>query len=282
MNDSSLFCIGNQTAFSAPPLVAFGYAIKHGFDAFEFFPDGGPSGRGWAAVDLSAHTRAFIRAKAAQHGIRLSVHASLAADPRTAEGTEAFDRDADFARDIGARTVIIHLVPSDLDAFAEGTLAVLDRLVPAGMILSIENTVAMAPEDFDVLFARLGKLDPPRAQHIGMCLDIGHANLHAGTRNDYLAYVDRLSPRVPIVHVHAHENRGDRDSHMTLFTGHAADDPSGVEGVVRRLHQRRFAGSLILEQWPEPPSLLLTARDRLRAMIELITADERRTCGIGS
>jgi sugar phosphate isomerase/epimerase len=108
-----------------------------------------------------------------------------------------------------------------------------------------------------------------RARSVGLCLDIGHANLFEGTRNDYLGYLDRLSARVPIVHVHAHENRGDHDSHMTLFTGPAGENPLGIEGLVRRLIERSYSGSIIFEQWPRPASLLATARNRLRAIIEV-------------
>jgi sugar phosphate isomerase/epimerase len=100
-----------------------------------------------------------------------------------------------------------------------------------------------------------------------MCLDVGHANLHATTRNDYIGYVDRLRPEVPIIHVHLHENDGDRDSHLVIFTGAAAHDPSGVAALLDRLERRSFAGNVILEQWPQPPELLAQARDRLLEMV---------------
>jgi len=96
-----------------------------------------------------------------------------------------------------------------------------------------------------------------------MCLDVGHANLYAGTRNDYLAYVDSLSADVVISHVHLHENWGDADSHLPLFTGPAERDASGITGLVGRLVQRGFAGCIVLEQWPDPPALLDIARQRL-------------------
>jgi sugar phosphate isomerase/epimerase len=112
---------------------------------------------------------------------------------------------------------------------------------------------------------------------VGLCLDVGHANLCAETRNDYLAYVDRLAPEVVISHVHLHENWGDEDSHLTLFTGPAGRDPAGVEGLVDRLVRRGFAGCIILEQWPDSPALLDLARDRLA---DLIAA--RRQVGVTS
>ena len=74
---------------------------------------------------------------------------------------------------------------------------------------------------------------------------------------------------MPIVHVHLHENRGDHDSHMMLFTGPAGENPLGIEGLARRLIERSYSGSIIFEQWPRPSSLLSMARNRLRAIIEV-------------
>ncbi len=259
--------IGNQTAFSAPPLVPFEYALAHGFDAFEFFPDEKPAGQGWRSSDWSRSERTALRAKALDHAVRLSVHASLGADPSRREGVDAIARDLDFAHDLGAQVLVIHGAPSDVEAFAEGIVSIARGCRGAGIDIAIENTIAMAPEDFSPLFAQIARRGLTEAARVGVCLDIGHANLHPRTRNQYLTYLDRLSPELPILHLHAHENRGDADSHLTLFTGPAGKDSSGIEGLVRRLRQRAFSGSVILEQWPNPPSLLVTARDRLRAML---------------
>jgi sugar phosphate isomerase/epimerase len=277
MAEPSRIHIGNQTAFSAPPLQPFAFAIQQGFDAFEFFPDGAPAGPGWATEDVSPETRAFIRTQAKVRGIRLSVHASLAADPLTAAGLAEFASDVAFARDIGARLVNLHLVAGDPEVLSRALLPLAAPLDAVGLQLSLENTLTTAPEDINRLFACLRAVDRARARPIGVCLDIGHANLHSGTRNDYLKYLDRLSARVPIVHLHAHENRGDQDGHMTLFTGPAGEDPSGIEGLVQRLLGRGYTGSMILEQWPEPHELLLAARDRLRAIIDAAEAGKRAT-----
>jgi hypothetical protein len=84
---------------------------------------------------------------------------------------------------------------------------------------------------------------------------------------------------VPIVHWHAHENWGDRDSHLTLFTGPSARDEAGLRGLVRRLVRRGFCGSVVLEQWPQPPGLLVEARDRLRALWISVAAEEGMPAG---
>ncbi len=259
-------CIGNQTAFFAPVRDPFVFAVEQGFDAFELFPDGGPHGRGWSAEDIGADERAFLRATASVRHLRLSVHAALESG-LGGEGARAkLSRDIDLARDVGARVLNIHLVPDPVESYCRATLSLVDTLARDGITLALENTVFTGPEDVNRVFACLQDLDAARARHIGLCLDIGHANLYCKTRNDYLAYLDGLAAHVPIVHAHLHENWGDGDKHLTLFTGPASRDPSGVVGVLRRLRRRNYTGSMILEQWPTPPTLLVTARDRLLAL----------------
>ena len=102
-----------------------------------------------------------------------------------------------------------------------------------------------------------------------MCLDPGHANLCRETLNDYLRFIDLLDPRIPIIHVHMHENHGDSDSHLPLFTGPARHNPSGIRGIIDRLSGRGFSGAIILEQWPRPRRMLHEARKRLAEMLIL-------------
>src|SRR5262249_15591604 len=98
----------------------------------------------------------------------------------------------------------------------------------------------------------------------------------AGTRNNYVGFVDLLGGHVPIIHWHAHENWGDRDSHLTLFTGPSARDDRGLRALVRRLLRRGFKGSVVLEQWPYPPERLVEARDRLRLLFESVGKEVRQ------
>ncbi len=269
MARTTRFFIGNQTAFSAPVADPFGFALDHDFAAFEFFPGGGPRGQGWAAEDVTAPERARFGAAARTQGLRLSVHAGLAASLFEEAGRARLARDIELARDLGARVVNIHF-PShdDLEANGRAVLALADQLGPLGITLALENTVSVGPDDLNRFFARLPGRAGRRTRDIGLCLDIGHANLYQGTHNDYLGFLDRLGPHVPIVHAHLHENWGDADQHLPLFTGPAKRDPSGPAGLLHRLGQRSFRGSLILEQWPTPPTLLVEARDRLRGMQE--------------
>jgi sugar phosphate isomerase/epimerase len=262
--------IGNQSAFSAvTPMLPFEYAAANGFDAFEWFPDKHESGEGWDEGDIDAEMRSCIRDKALKHYIALSVHAALPADPRESESRELIFRDIAFAEDIGAILLNIHLLNDEgIMNYVEAIKPVIKRTARAGIKLSIENTLYTGPENFNELFRILEKDKSLTASHIGMCLDLGHANLYEATRNDYLRFIDLLEPHVPIIHVHMHENYGDSDSHLPFFIGPAGKDTSGVQGFVERMKKRGFSGSIILEQWPQPPLLLNEARDRLYHMFD--------------
>ena len=99
-----------------------------------------------------------------------------------------------------------------------------------------------------------------------MCLDLGHANLSSFSRNNFLKFLDLLDPDIPIIHIHMHENYGDNDSHLPIFTGPAGENDLGIQEFIHRMRKRRYSGSIIFEQWPEPPTLLNEARDRLYNM----------------
>ena len=247
--------IGNQTAWSAPSLMMpFEYAVENGFDAFEWFPDKKSPGEGWDETDIDADTRGRIRSTALRHDVRLSVHAPWQANPLKPEARPLLHRSFDFAREIGAPLLNIHLyAEGGLDAYLMAVAPLIGLLPEAGIQLALENTPLTSPWHFNEFFARLREVQPAGADSVGMCLDIGHANLCEATRNDYLRYLGELDPRVPIIHIHIHENWGDGDSHLPIFTGPARRDSQGIESLLERIEKRNFSGSIILEQWPEPP-----------------------------
>ncbi len=257
--------IGNQTSFSAPtPVLPFEYAIENGFDAFEWFPDRHGTA-GWDTRCMDAGVRRYIRDRAAAHDIALSVHASLQGNPLEARTHGTILQDIDFARDIGAGIVNIHLyADKGPDDYVAALMPFARLAAEAGISLSIENTPLTVPGDFNRVFS--GLRETGEAAHVGMCLDLGHANLCGPTRNDYLRFIDLLDPRIPVIHIHMHENFGDSDSHLPLFTGPAGKDTRGLSEFIRRMKRRGFSGSVILEQWPQPPLLLNEARDRLYYM----------------
>lgn len=262
------FKIGNQTAWFAPSITEpFEYALSNGFDAFEWFPDKKETGDGWSEEDLSEETRVYIMDTAIAAGIRLSVHVPWRWNPFTPGSSEEMARATRLADDIGAAVMNIHFHNKEgAAAFAEAIGPLIDELSRKKMRLSIENTPETAPEDFNELF-RLLAPGPAETSAVGMCLDLGHANLCSKTRNDYLRYIDLLDRELPVIHVHLHENYGDSDRHLPLFTGPSRRDDAGIRGFIDRMKQRGFSGSLILEQWPDPPRLINGARHRLLSMI---------------
>jgi sugar phosphate isomerase/epimerase len=271
MKDSLAICIGNQTAFAAATILEpFHYALANGFDAFEWFPDKRHGGQGWDGTDLDAALRAEIRRAAQAKGVRLSVHAHWSANPLSPDASAVLSRDLEFAEALGAALVNVHLYTEmGIPSYARAVLPLLQQAADMGLQLSIENTPETTPQHFNELFAELQTMDVPGSPRAGMCFDLGHANLCPATHNDYLSYLEQLAPHVPIIHLHAHENWGDADTHLPLFTGPAAADGRGIDEFVKRIWRRRYTGSLILEQWPQPPSLLNAARDRL---VELLHA----------
>ena len=269
MNRTAGIRIGNQSAFSASTVTQpFEYAVANGFDAFEWFPDKKESGEGWEESDLDAETRHYVKDTALKHDIRLSVHAPWQANPLRQEDRRVLLKNIEFANDISASLFNIHLYTDEgITSYVQAIIPLIEDLAQLGIELSIENTPVTGPEDFNELFAQLANLVLTDATRVGMCLDIGHANLCEATRNDYIRFIDLLDPGIPVIHVHMHENYGDYDSHLPLFTGPAGKDASGIRGAIEHIKNRHFAGCIILEQWPEPPSLLIEIRNRLREII---------------
>jgi phosphoglucan, water dikinase len=268
MTEPKRFRIGNQTAWFARSITEpFEYAVSNGFDAFEWFPDKKETGEGWSEEDLAEETRVYIKDTAAANGIRLSVHVPWRWSPFIQGSENEIALALRLAEDVGAVVMNIHFYKDHgASAFAEAIGPLIDQLSGTGISLSIENTPGTAPEDFNELFRLLGTRAGEKPI-VGMCLDLGHANLCATTRNDYLRYIDLLDEELPVIHVHLHENYGDADRHLPLFTGPSGRDDSGIRGFIDRMKKRRFSGSLVLEQWPDPPRLIKEARDRLLSII---------------
>ncbi len=264
----NVFRIGNQTAFSASDVMQpFEFAVAHGFDAFEWFPDKKKSGLGWTEDDISGDMRSLIRKTSLSHDISLSVHAPLFSNPLNPEDAEKLFKTVEFAQDLGASLFNIHFYrEKGIAAYVDSLIPLVERLAQTRIRLSIENTPDTGPEDFNELF-RYFRRRSQNISHVGMCLDLGHANLSQQTRNDYLRFIDLLAPDLPVIHAHMHENYGDYDNHLPIFTGPAGKDESGIKGFFERMVKRNFSGSIILEQWPQPPDILIDSRNRLLSMI---------------
>ncbi|GAB6164936.1 hypothetical protein JCM19992_09360 [Thermostilla marina] len=263
-----LVSIGNQTAFSASsPSEPFHFAVENRFDAFEWFNDK-RYGWGWAQEDVPFEDRLSLRETGEQRRIRFSVHARCQANVCEPVDRDEILRSIEFARDIGAMLVNIYYHGDrGVAGFAEALRPVLERAAECGIFVSVENTVFSGPNAFNRLFELLQGLSDIPQGVAGMCFDMGHANLCAATRNNYVGFLEQLEDHVPIIHVHAHENWGDGDSHLPLFTGPAGEDDTGLRRMLLLLKARNYEGSIIFEQWPSPPELLVNARRRLLDLI---------------
>jgi sugar phosphate isomerase/epimerase len=264
--------IGNQTSVScADPMRPFAFALEHGFDAFEWFADkkwdSAGHARGWEEPDIDATARAWIRQAGTSQDVLFTVHAPWQANPLHPDGIARILRSIDLARDIGAVLVNFHLyLDNGVAAYAQSLAPAIRYAAPLGLQLSIENTPETEPVHFNQVFAELRE-HTDAGDTVGMCLDIGHANLCAATHNDFIRYLDELSPEVPLLHMHVHENYGDRDSHLPLFTGPARHNDKGIRSLVQRIQARGYEGALVMEQWPDPPELLVEAATRLRGLL---------------
>jgi sugar phosphate isomerase/epimerase len=260
--------IGNQTSKVASPFILpFEYAMDNGFNAFEWFPDKDASGKGWEEQDLNMATRRWVRDCGIKRDIRFSVHAPLREDPLGSDPVAGFMASLNLFGDIGASLFNIHFPPEQADrTFFEAIRPLILYIKSKNGQLAIENVPSTSPEDINMFFGYL-KNAKVSAQDVGLCLDLGHANLHNATRNDYLRYLHEIHRRVPVIHIHAHENYGDKDAHLPLFSGPAGTDDTGIHGFAEWLKRREFDGSIILEQWPDPPDLLVDVRTKLRDML---------------
>lgn len=256
--------IGNQTNCHTAAMVPFFFAIENGFDVFEWFSDTGKAG--WNERLSDKEQQLQIKASGIEHDISFSVHAPWRSDPTTAAGLAEIKSSMKFAENIAARLVNFHLFPQyEAEGYVAAILPILSQAAGANLQISLENVSECAPEYINQIFNLLAQA---RCQNVGLCFDIGHANLFCETRGNFMNYAERISENVPIIHLHAHENFGDADSHLPIFTGPAASDVEPVRKLAAYLKERGFSGSIIMEQWPQPPEILVTSRNRLKGFLQ--------------
>ncbi|MEW6587465.1 MAG: TIM barrel protein, partial [Nitrospirota bacterium] len=168
--------IGNQTAFSACSVTEpFEFAVDSGFDAFEWFPDKKSTGAGWRADDLSAALRKWIRNTASANDIRLTVHSGVDFRVAGPNALQPLTGDIHFARDIGAVLFVMHLLHADdKRSLVESILSLVFALKQDCIMLAVENAPETTPEDVNGFFDFVADRG---IDGVGMCFDIGHANL---------------------------------------------------------------------------------------------------------
>ena len=265
-----MFRIGNQTScYSQNIFDPFEFAINVGFESFEWFFDKNSDGGGLDISMTDSSFRRSIRQRAAEAGISQSVHAPCNFNIFSSSGIKEFIAIVNFAIDINAKIIVLHFDSSfDAKNLISNIKSIENYFKGKDITLVFENTPLSGPDEFNRFFENISTYNEYNGFKIGMAFDLGHANLYQGFNNNYVEYLNALKDYVPIYHLHFHENAGQSDSHNTLFTCHSKYDDSGIRAVIRNLIQRKFIGSIIFEQWPHPPSLLIEAQIRLKKIIK--------------
>jgi len=125
----------------------------------------------------------------------------------------------------------------------ESIRAMVRQAEELGLTLALENMpsplhfMLETPEDFKRLF---GEVD---SRILGITFDVGHAN----TQGSVEEFVDKFMDR--IVHVHAHDNDGSYDAHLSIGDGNI-DWPQ----IMKRLVEGKFNGTVVLETIENPTS----------------------------
>lgn len=170
------------------------------------------------------------------------------------------EKEVELAATIGAQILVLHPVCLGLDGkatpFARETVQrIAYQAGERAVRLALENTVDTAWA-LDRLLEELG--DDPEQTNVGLCLDVGHAFLSRDLGPEPIrAYVERFWRQ--IIHLHVHDNRGERDDHLSVGEGRI-----DWRGLIEALREIDFAGTIALEVGEEgrAPSDVLRASQR--------------------
>lgn len=190
------------------------------------------------------------------HGIRVaSIHAPLYPDVRTykkdrwyslssedeahrLESVAATAKAAGWLARNGGGTVVLHTsfpagnwYPHRWGSFLSSMNELLDT-APAGIRFAVENT----PVDSGRVSVILDIVNRYPVDRVGVCLDLGHAHIEESAISAVHAAGSRL------IHVHASDNRGEKDEHLVPGKG---DIP--WTGVTTALRETGFDGPFTLE-----------------------------------
>ncbi len=135
---------------------------------------------------------------------------------RRIDAMDEIKRALESAEHIPLRNLVVHLGGRD-DEWSPRTiefaLTALEHLGafarPLGVRLLVENLLSEATTPAHlVMILEMGHLD-----NVGVCLDLGHANITVGTADAIV----NLGPRIATVHVH--DNHGMKDEHLWPGSG---------------------------------------------------------------
>lgn len=139
----------------------------------------------------------------------------------------------------GVRSAISDIVPGlDWRINLDSVRSLLREARKYGVRIAIENTPKTFPfliryvEDLERFYEELGD----EGLDLGITLDVGHANI-CGQLDEIIKIF-----RKKIVHVHLHDNNGDRDSHLGIGFG-KIDWPRLIESLL----SVGYNGALVIE-----------------------------------
>ena len=159
---------------------------------------------------------------------------------------ENLHREVVFAERVGGRTLVLHPVCLGLGKpDAEINAPAIRRLCAAAARRGVRLAVETMPDSMTVLDRLLdGVGDNPESTNLGICLDVGHAQLSRDAGNDPVRdYLERYAGQ--LLHLHLHDNHGDADEH--LIPGHGAVDWRQTVDVINALG---FSGTAVIEIHP--------------------------------
>jgi len=175
---------------------------------------------------LDSGKLAAIGAQLAAANLAVSVHAPFhdlnpgALEPLVQEATRKRLRQSiSAAAALGGRVLVCHpgyefwKYGGRDHLWLEQSLLFWPRLIElaaeSGIVVALENIFETRPH---TLLDLLTELDTP---WLGHCFDVGHWRLFGGTPMD--EWFASLGPH--LVHLHLHDNRGDRDDHLPVGEG---------------------------------------------------------------
>ena len=205
-------------------------------------------------------------------GLRPIVHGPAELRAGTREGDRALEGLISYAAEVDASHVVYHAAnlpdePSSEDARLAETRALADlapRAERLGVIIALENLAPVYPSRDRLSFTPLllramaKRISSPS---IGLCLDIGHANIVAGLRHtDPLELIEPALDRAVLFHLHDNldARRGDAGSPELDPLRLDLHLPPGRGSVpwqrLAPLLARKRGAPLILEVHPPRPS----------------------------
>ena len=117
---------------------------------------------------------------------------------------------------------------------------------------SVQIAVENLPEPFPFLMKNVedfSRFYKDFQEDLGLTFDIGHANMN----KQIIAFVTRFSSR--IIHIHAHDNEGNQDSHLGIGYGNIS-----WKEVAEAIKKSKYQGTIILESVDHVGESLQTLR----------------------